>query len=249
MMNSKKIIAYIVRITLWALVIAFFWWAISENMFDKIFNEPETFKGLLTAHIQLTVISAGLAILTSLPLGILITRPWFRKSEWLIVNIANLGQTIPSLAVLALAMSFLGIGMPTAIVALYVYSLLPVLQNTIAGLDSVQPEMKDAAKGMGMTPLQILFRVELPNASSSILAGIRTAVVLNIGTAALAYLIGGGGLGVWIFTGIQLYDNQTLISGAIPVTLLAVLVDFIFRGLQYVLVPKGNRLATKAVTD
>src|SRR5699024_4691497 len=159
----------------------------------------------------LTVISAGLAILTSLPLGILITRPWFRKSEWLIVNIANLGQTIPSLAVLALAMSFLGIGMPTAIVALYVYSLLPVLQNTIAGLDSVQPEMKDAAKGMGMTPLQILFRVELPNASSSILAGIRTAVVLNIGTAALAYLIGGGGLGVWIFTGIQLYDNQTLI--------------------------------------
>ncbi len=249
MMNSKKIIAYIVRITLWALVIAFFWWAISENMFDKIFNEPETFKGLLTAHIQLTVISAGLAILTSLPLGILITRPRFRKSEWLIVNIANLGQTIPSLAVLALAMSFLGIGMPTAIVALYVYSLLPVLQNTIAGLDSVQPEMKDAAKGMGMTPLQILFRVELPNASSSILAGIRTAVVLNIGTAALAYLIGGGGLGVWIFTGIQLYDNQTLISGAIPVTLLAVLVDFIFRGLQYVLVPKGNRLATKAVTD
>ncbi|GAB3792255.1 ABC transporter permease [Virgibacillus kimchii] len=248
-MNSKKIIAYIVRITLWALVIVFFWWAISENMFDKILNEPDTFRGLLMAHIQLTAISAGLAILTSVPLGIFITRPRFRKSEWLIVNIANLGQTIPSLAILALAMSFLGIGMPTAIVALYVYSLLPVLQNTIAGLDSVQPEMKDAAKGMGMTPLQILFRIELPNASSSILAGIRTAVVLNIGTAALAYLIGGGGLGVWIFTGIQLYDNQTLISGAIPVTLLAVLVDFIFRGLQYVLVPKGNRLATKAVTD
>ncbi|MFA1820209.1 ABC transporter permease [Virgibacillus oceani] len=248
-MNSKKIIAYIVRITLWALVIAFFWWAISQNMFDKIFNEPDTFKGLLTTHIQLTAISAGLAILTSVPLGIFITRPRFRKSEWLIVNIANLGQTIPSLAILALAMSFLGIGMTTAIVALYVYSLLPVLQNTIAGLDSVQPEMKDAAKGMGMTPLQILFRIELPNASSSILAGIRTAVVLNIGTAALAYLIGGGGLGVWIFTGIQLYDNQTLISGAIPVTLMAVLVDFIFRGLQHVLVPKGNRLATKAVTD
>jgi osmoprotectant transport system permease protein len=248
-MNSKKIIAYIVRITLWALVIAFFWWAISQNMFDKIFNEPDTFRGLLTTHIQLTAISAGLAILTSVPLGIFITRPRFRKSEWLIVNIANLGQTIPSLAILALAMSFLGIGMTTAIVALYVYSLLPVLQNTIAGLDSVQPDMKDAAKGMGMTPLQILIRIELPNASSSILAGIRTAVVLNIGTAALAYLIGGGGLGVWIFTGIQLYDNQTLISGAIPVTLLAVLVDFIFRGLQYVLVPKGNRLATKAVTD
>lgn len=248
-MNAKKVIAYIVRIILWALVIVFFWWTISENMYDKIFNESQEFKGLFVEHLQLTSISAGLAILTSVPLGIFVTRPRFRKSEWLIVNIANLGQTIPSFAVLAIAMSFLGIGMTSAIVALYIYSLLPVLQNTIAGLDSVQPEMKDAARGMGMTPLQILFRIELPNASSSILAGIRTAVVLNIGTAALAYLIGGGGLGVWIFTGIQLYDNQALISGAVPVTLLAVLVDFIFRGLQYVLVPKGNRLATKAVTD
>lgn len=139
--------------------------------------------------------------------------------------------------------------MQTAIVALYVYSLLPVLQNTIAGLDSVRPEMKDAARGMGLTPLQILFRIELPNAASSILAGVRTAVVLNIGTAALAYLIGGGGLGVWIFTGIQLYDNQTLISGAIPVTLLAVLADYIFRGLQHLLVPKGIRLARKSLAD
>lgn len=248
-MNSKKAIAYVVRILLWALVIAFFWWAISESMFDKIINEPETFKKLFQTHVKLTSISAGLAILTSIPLGIFITRPKFRKSEWLIVNIANLGQTIPSLAILALAMSFMGIGMPTAIVALYVYSLLPVLQNTIAGLDSVQPEMKDAARGMGMTPLQILFRIELPNASTSIFAGVRTAIVLNIGTAALAYLIGGGGLGVWIFTGIQLYDNQTLISGAVPVMLLAVLADFIFRGIQYLVVPKGIRLARKSLAE
>ncbi|MFZ3578950.1 ABC transporter permease [Virgibacillus sp. DJP39] len=248
-MNSKKMIAIIIRVILWALVISFFWWAISENMFGKIFEEPTKFMGLLKQHLSLVGISAGLAILTSVPVGILITRPRFRKSEWLIVNIANLGQTIPSLAVLALAMGFLGIGMKAAVVALFIYSLLPILQNTIAGLDSVNADMKDAARGMGLTPLQILFRIELPSASASIMAGIRTAVVLNIGTAALAYLIGGGGLGVWIFTGIQLFDNQTLISGAVPVTLLAVIVDYGFRAVQYLLVPKGIRLARKAAID
>lgn len=248
-MNAKKITAYIIRIVLWALVIGFFWWAISGNMFGKIFAEPDKFQELLTQHLRLVSISAGLAILTSVPLGILITRPKFRRSEWLLVNIANLGQTIPSLAVLALAMGFLGIGLKAAIVALYIYSLLPILQNTIAGLDSVNPATKDAAKGMGFTPAQVLFRIELPSAASSILAGIRTAVVLNIGTAALAYLIGGGGLGVWIFTGIQLFDNQTLISGAVPVTLLAVIVDLLFRGIQFLLVPKGIRLARKSALE
>lgn len=248
-MNAKKVTAYVIRLILWILVIAFFWWAISGNMFGKIFDEPDKFIELLGQHMELVSISAGLAILTSVPLGIFITRPKFRRSEWLIVNIANLGQTIPSLAVLALAMGFLGIGLKAAIVALYIYSLLPILQNTIAGLDSVQPEMKDAAKGMGLTPLQVLFKIELPSAASSIIAGIRTAVVLNIGTAALAYLIGAGGLGVWIFTGIQLFDNQTLISGAVPVTLLAVVVDLIFRGIEYLLVPKGIRLSRKSAIE
>ena len=248
-MNAKKVTAYVIRLILWILVIAFFWWAISGNMFGKIFDEPGKFMELLGQHLELVSISAGLAILTSVPLGILITRPKFRRSEWLIVNIANLGQTIPSLAVLALAMGFLGIGLKAAIVALYIYSLLPILQNTIAGLDSVRPEMKDAAKGMGLTPIQVLFKIELPSAASSIIAGIRTAVVLNIGTAALAYLIGAGGLGVWIFTGIQLFDNQTLISGAVPVTLLAVVVDLVFRGIEYLLVPKGIRLARKSAIE
>lgn len=248
-MNAKKVTSYVIRLILWTLVIAFFFWAISENMFGKVFEEPGKFMELLGRHLELVSISAGLAILTSVPLGILITRPSFRRSEWLIVNIANLGQTIPSLAVLALAMGFLGIGLKAAIVALYIYSLLPILQNTIAGLDSVRPEMKDAAKGMGLTPAQVLFKIELPAAASSIIAGIRTAVVLNIGTAALAYLIGGGGLGVWIFTGIQLFDNQTLISGAVPVTLLAVLVDLLFRGIEYLLVPKGIRLARKSAME
>ncbi|SFM21317.1 osmoprotectant transport system permease protein [Gracilibacillus orientalis] len=248
-MNAKKTLATTTKIILWLLVIVFFWWALSNHMFSKIVEQPAQFISLLETHLKLVSISAGIAILTSIPLGILITRPKFRKFEWLIVNTANLGQTIPSLAILALAMGFLGIGIKAAIVALYIYSLLPILQNTIAGLDSVNPATKDAAKGMGLTSTQILFRVELPSAAYSILAGVRTAVVLNIGTAALAYLIGGGGLGVWIFTGIQLFDNSFLISGAVPVTLLAVIVDLLFRGLQLLLVPKGLRLARKAAID
>ncbi|UOR11381.1 ABC transporter permease [Halobacillus amylolyticus] len=248
-MNSKKIIAVAVKLFFWLLLIAFFWWSFTNDMFSRISEEPVQFFNLLRDHLTLVGISAGIAILTSVPLGILITRASLRKSEWLVVNIANLGQTIPSLAILALAMGFLGIGLKAAIVALYIYSLLPILQNTVAGLDSVNPETKDAAKGMGLTPLQILFKVELPSAAYSIIAGIRTAVVLNIGTAALAYLIGGGGLGVWIFTGIQLFDNSYLISGAVPVTLLAIGVDFLFRGIQYLLVPKGLRLAQQAAIE
>jgi osmoprotectant transport system permease protein len=163
-----------------------------------------------------------------------------------VIGIANLGQTIPSLAILALAMGFIGIGIPAAIIALFVYSLLPIIQNTIAGIDSVDPDTIDAAHGMGLTPRQILWRIEMPNALISILAGIRTALVINIGTAALAYLVGAGGLGVWIFTGIRLFDNSFLISGAVPVTLLAILIDFLFRWLEFILVPKGLRLAKKA---
>ncbi|MDN7247121.1 ABC transporter permease [Planococcus shenhongbingii] len=240
-MNKQKLIGNIVKFSLYALVAAFFIWAISNHYFDYIFSEKETFLNLLKQHIQLVLVSSLLAILIAVPAGILITRPKFRKAEWLVSNFANLGQTIPSLAVLALMISILGIGFQTAVFALFIYSILPIFRNTVAGIDSIDKNMIDAAKGMGMKPLQILFRIELPNAAYSILAGIRTAVVLNIGTAALAYVIGAGGLGVWIFTGISLFDNGFLISGAIPVTLLAILADYLLRKLEYVIVPKGAR--------
>ncbi|CAM3864746.1 ABC transporter permease [Alkalicoccus chagannorensis] len=245
-MNTKAFIAWVVKITFWVLIAAFFWWTISNNLFSQLLENPDQFLGLLGRHLQIVLISSSMALATAIPAGILLTRPKFRKYEWIVVNTANLGQTIPSLAILALAMGFFGIGIQAAIFALYVYSLLPILQNTIAGLKSVDPAAKDAATGMGMTPAQILFKIELPMAASSMIAGIRTAIVLNIGTTALAYLIGGGGLGVWIFTGIQLFDNTYLISGAVPVTLLAITADQFFRFLQLFLVPKGIRKAQKA---
>ncbi|MFB1097616.1 ABC transporter permease [Terribacillus sp. JSM ZJ617] len=244
--RTNKTIALIIKLIFWALLIAFFVWAFANNMFSNIWEQPDTFLRLLGEHITIVLLSGAAAVLLAVPLGIFVTRPKFRKSEWLIVGIANLGQTIPSLAVLALAMGFLGIGISAAVVALFVYSLLPILQNTIAGLDSVDDNMIDAAKGMGLTNSQILWKIELPNALTSIIAGVRTALVINIGTAALAYLVGAGGLGVWIFTGIRLFDNAFLMSGAVPVTLLAIVIDYLFKWLQFALVPKGLRLARKA---
>ncbi|WP_377890097.1 ABC transporter permease [Alkalihalobacillus sp. R86527] len=240
-MNKKKVISLIVRYTVYGLVALFFFWAISNNYFGYIFSETSTFLLLVKQHMQLVFVSSALALLIAIPGGILVTRKSFRRAEWIVSNTVNLGQTIPSLAVLALMISFLGIGFKTAVFALFIYSLLPMYRNTVAGIDSIDENLIDAARGMGMKPIQILFRIELPNAAYSILAGVRTAIVLNIGTAALAYVVGGGGLGVWIFTGIQLFDNGYLISGAIPVTLLAIFVDYLLRLLERKIVPEGSK--------
>jgi len=246
-MTKNKTISWIVKILFWIFLLIFFVWSFTSGLYQPIFEETGTFFNLLVEHIVLVLISGSLAILIAIPLGILITRPKFKKAEFLVVNVANLGQTIPSLAILALSMSVLGIGIKAALIALFAYSVLPILQNTIAGINSVNEDTKDAARGMGLSSAQILRRIELPNAATSIIAGVRTAMIMNIGTAALAYLIGGGGLGVWIFTGIQLFDHAYLISGAVPVSLLAIAVDYLFRGIQYILVPKGLRLARQAV--
>lgn len=245
-MNKKKRIATLVKAVSWILVIAFFYWAITNKMLSHIYEEPARFLELLQQHLMIVLVSGLGAIIVAIPLGILLTRPKFRKGQWLFVNIANLGQTIPSLAILALAMGFLGIGIKPAIIALFLFSVLPILQNTIAGLDAVDKQTIDAAKGMGYTLTQILWKIELPQAALFIFAGIRTALVINVGTAALAYLIGGGGLGVWVFTGIQLFDNSFLLSGAIPITILAIVLDYVCKGLEFLMVPKGLRLAKKA---
>ncbi len=175
--------------------------------------------------------------------GIVFTRRRFRKYAGVFMYIVGLGQTIPSLAVLALAMSFLGIGLKPAIFALTIYSVLPVARNTLAGITAVPAALIDAGKGMGMTPIRILLEVELPNAIQVIIAGFRIALVINIGTAALSYLIGAGGLGDLIFTGISLMQTEKLLAGAIPVTLLALLADLLCELLRVMLVSKGLRLS------
>jgi osmoprotectant transport system permease protein len=183
--------------------------------------------------------SGAIATMIGVPLGVLLTRPRLRRWSPLIMQLGGLGTTIPTLAVLALAMTILGIGTPPALFGLAFLTVLPILLNSVAGLRSVPPHLIEAARGMGMTGWQTLMGVELPNAAFVILAGIRTAMAINVGTVPLAFLIGGGGLGELIFTGIDMMDPMMLLAGAIPTALLAVLVDALIAAAQHWLVPCG----------
>ena len=198
---------------------------------------------LFIQHLYMVTLSMAFATVIGVTAGILLTRQRWRKYTGICMYIIGLGQTIPSLAVLALAMSFLGIGTKPAVFALTIYSILPIARNTLAGITAVPPELIDAGKGMGMPPIKILMEVEIPNAMTVILTGFRVALIINIGTAALAYVIGAGGLGDLIFTGISLMQTDKLLAGAIPVTLLALFADFVSELMGLLLVSKGLRLS------
>ena len=197
---------------------------------------------LIGQHIWMVMVSMAMATVLGLMVGIIFTRPKFKKYAGIIMYIIGLGQTIPSLAVIALAMSFLGIGFKAAIFALFVYSVLPIARNTLAGITAVPPWIIDAAKGMGMPNGRILFQIEIPNSMSVILTGFRVSLVINIGTAALAFLIGAGGLGEHIFIGIDLMRPDKLLAGAIPTILLALFADYLCERLGALIIPRGLRL-------
>jgi osmoprotectant transport system permease protein len=190
-------------------------------------------------HLILVAASGGAAILVGIPVGIWLSRPAMERYAEMVMQVFNIGTTIPTLAVIALSMTVLGIGFAPAFFGLFVASLLPIVRNTYAGLLAVPGHLKEAAHGMGMTAAQILWRVEVPNALYVIFSGVRTALAINVGTTPLAFLIGGGGLGELIFTGIDLMDTGMLVAGAVPVALLAVLVDFLMGQAQLYLIPKG----------
>ncbi len=211
---------------------------------DKYFlNNWQQIVRLLKQH--LILVSSSLVIATSLGLtvGILFSRPQLNQYQGVVMYIVGLGQTIPSLAVLALAMSFLGIGRRPAILALTIYTVLPIARNTLAGLEAVGDDLIDAARGMGLTPLQILLEVELPNALRVILTGFRLAMVINIGTAALGTLVGAGGLGEQIFTGISFLQPKIMLSGALPTAFLALIADYGVQWLERILISDGLQLA------
>jgi len=179
-------------------------------------------------HLVLVLISMAVAIAIGLPVGLLIVgRPRLRAVA---LAFASILQTIPSLALFGflIPLPFIGgIGAHTAIIALVLYALLPILRNTYVGLTGVDPAILEAAEGMGMTENQILFRVRLPLASSVILAGIRTATVITIGVATIAAAIGAGGLGIFIFRGVAMVSDAVILAGAIPAALLALLADLL----------------------
>lgn len=230
------------RVCRWLLAIALFLagvWAQSSGIIEEfIFYIPDV-RYLAVQHLFLTTVSGGLAILVAVPLGIVLSRPSVDRYAESLMQVLNVGTTIPTLAVLALSMSFLGIGTLPAVFGLFVATLLPITRNTYVGLKGVSPALMEAAAGLGMSPVQRLFRVELPNALYVIFAGVRTALAINVGTVPLAFLIGAGGLGELIFTGIDLYDTVMMLAGAIPTALLAVIIDALVALTAFLLVPRG----------
>jgi len=180
----------------------------------------------LGEHVVLVGMSMALAAAVAIPLGIVLTRrPAWRRP---VLGAASVVQTVPSLALFGLLIPLPavgGIGTRTALVALTLYSILPVLRNTVAGIEGVDAAVREAGRGMGMTDAQLLRRVELPLAASVILAGVRTATVIDIGLATIAAAIGAGGLGVFIFRGLAMLDNATILAGALPAAVLALVAD------------------------
>ncbi|MFE5895158.1 ABC transporter permease [Streptomyces sp. NPDC002285] len=193
----------------------------------------------LWEQIELTVISTFFVLIIAIPLGILLTRRAFRKATPVAMALANMGQATPAIGLLALLVIWLGIGRKAALIGMIAYAVLPVLSNTIAGLKANDPTVLEAARGIGMSATGVLTRVELPLAVPLILAGVRTALVLNVGTATLAVFGGGGGLGVLITAGITNQRMPVLVLGSILTVALALLVDWLASLVEVLLRPRG----------
>jgi osmoprotectant transport system permease protein len=190
-------------------------------------------------HLKLTFLALLAAIMVAVPLGIFIYKhPSFSRA---ILYFTGILQTIPSIALLALMIPLFGIGIVPALVALFLYALLPILRNTVIGLFTVDPELKQVASAIGLNDRKRLRLIELPLAMPTIITGIRTAAVINVGTATLAAFIGAGGLGEFIVTGLALNNTALILKGAIPAALLAILIEFVFESLERAVIPKHLR--------
>ncbi|WP_235558566.1 ABC transporter permease [Nocardioides sp. Leaf285] len=198
-----------------------------------------TVTSLMVEHVKLTAVAGLLVVAVAVPLGIALTRGRLKAASPVVVGLANAGQAAPAVGLIVLLALWLGFGFGTAIIALVVYGVLPVLRNTIVGLQGVDPTLVEAGRGIGMTPAAVLLRVELPLALPVIMSGVRTALVLIVGTAALATFINAGGLGAMIVAGINLFRYSLVVSGALLVALLALLVEWLGRVLEFVARPKG----------
>ena len=188
-------------------------------------------------QIYISAISLGLGIVVAVPLSIILMK--FPRVAKVVIAIASMLQTIPALALLAIMIPFFGVGKLPAIIALFLYSLMPILRNTYVGLMGVNPDTIDSARGLGMTNLQLILKVDIPLAMPVIMAGIRLSAIYVIAWATLASYIGAGGLGDFIFNGLSLYQTDLIFGGTIPVIILALLTDYLLGKLERKLTPKG----------
>ncbi|MBW8026724.1 ABC transporter permease [Clavibacter michiganensis] len=202
--------------------------------------EPAALGRSTLEHLVLTFSAAAIVLVIAVPLGVLLTRGRFRGYSAPVLAVANFGQAAPAIGlVVLLSMVMTGSGFTASLVALVLYAALPVLRNTMIGIRGVDERLVEAGRGMGMSRASVLFRIELPLAVPVMLAGIRTALVLLVGTAALAAFVNGGGLGVLITTGVSLYLYPVLVSGALLISLLALAIDWLGRVVEHVARPKG----------
>ena len=215
---------------------------------DKIgVMEPFTYGNILKEtqrHLLMVLIAELLVILIGVPLGILVTRPGFKKLATPVIGGANAGQSIPSLAIVAIMVPLIGFGLKSAVVALFIWGLLPILRNSYTGINNINPAIVEAARGMGMTRGQIARRIELPLALPVIMAGIRVSTVVVVGTATLAALIAAGGLGTIILAGV--FNGVPLITlqGAAPTAALAITLGFILERIERWMTPRGLKVKT-----
>lgn len=232
-MRNRQIRRWLILL---ALTGAFFWlvsrielWEASLSFLfpeeSSVIHPRASLLVLVWEHLQLVIISSSLSILVGVPLGIWVTRASGRNFLSIVNDMTSLGQTFPPVAVLALAVPMLGFGLLPTVVALFLYGLLPIVRNTIAGLEAVPPNLLDAAYGMGMSPTRALFRIEIPLSARVILAGVRISVIINIGTAMIGAVIGAGGLGSPIIAGLVQDNIAYILEGAVPAALLAILAD------------------------
>lgn len=203
-------------------------------------NGQELFKKALE-HLEISVIALLIAIIVAVPIGIMLSR--MNRTSNVVLTIAGVLQTIPTLAVLAIMIPIFGVGKMAAIIALFIYVLLPILNNTVLGVQQIDSNLKDAAKSMGMTRLQMMKDIELPLALPLILSGVRLSAVYVISWATLASYVGAGGLGDFVFNGLNLYNANMIIAAAIAVTILALIVDFVLSRIEKWAVPKGLKVS------
>ncbi len=203
--------------------------------------------GQTVTTIKLSLAALGLATLVGLVLGIICAKIG-RGAAFLVITVSNLGRTVPTFALIALILALTSLGFWPAVLGLFLLGIPPILLNTYTGVKEVDPGAIEASRGMGFTPAQILGRVELPMAMPLVFAGIRTSSVQIIATAALAGLVGAGGLGVIVASGLSNNQDDVILAGAIPITILAALSEVVFGGAERLVTPRGLRISRKPIT-
>jgi len=233
---------YVVLISLLSLLLGLTVWITNLEWIKEGVYRPFPWDDLLNctkSHLEMVLMAEVIAIAIGVPLGILVTRPRFKKLTTPVIGGANMGQSVPSLAVIAIMAPILGFGFQSAIVALVIYGLLPIVRNSYAGINNIDPAIVEAARGMGMTRGQIARKIELPLALPVIMAGIRISTVITVGTAELAVLVGGAGLGRITLTGVFSMQPLTILQGAAPTAALAITLGFILERLESWMTSRG----------